>query len=63
MDFINLMAYDLHGGWEMFTGHNAPLYKRSDEPESQATLNVVRTVFILIDTLSLFESKKIVMLI
>ncbi|XP_055609283.1 chitinase-3-like protein 1 [Uranotaenia lowii] len=25
VDFINVMAYDLHGPWEPLTGHNAPL--------------------------------------
>ena len=25
-DFINLMAYDLHGYWDPVAGHNAPLY-------------------------------------
>jgi chitinase len=24
-DFINIMAYDMHGAWETFTGHHAPL--------------------------------------
>lgn len=26
LDFINVMTYDYHGGWETVTGHNAPLY-------------------------------------
>lgn len=40
LDFINVMAYDLHGSWEKQTGHNAPLYARDDEPESDKILNV-----------------------
>ena len=40
LDFINLMSYDLHGSWENFVGHNAPLYKRADEVDEQAELNV-----------------------
>ena len=34
------MAYDLHGGWEKFTGHQAPLM----ENDPDKTLNVVSTV-------------------
>ena len=26
VDFINLMAYDLHGSWDGVTGHNAPMF-------------------------------------
>jgi chitinase len=40
LDFINLMTYDLHGSWEGVTGHNAPLYARSDESAEDQTLNV-----------------------
>lgn len=30
-DYINLMAYDMHGAWEPQTDHHAPLYKRDWE--------------------------------
>ena len=30
-DYINLMAYDMHGPWEPQTDHHAPLYNRSWE--------------------------------
>uniref|UniRef100_A0A8D0B9X3 Acidic mammalian chitinase n=1 Tax=Salvator merianae TaxID=96440 RepID=A0A8D0B9X3_SALMN len=26
LDFINVMTYDFHGGWDSFTGHNSPLH-------------------------------------
>ena len=41
LDFINLMAYDLHGSWEDFLGHNSPLYARSDESAEQKKFNQV----------------------
>ncbi|XP_004625516.2 chitotriosidase-1 isoform X1 [Octodon degus] len=40
LDFINLMAYDLHGSWEKVTGHNSPLYKRQGESGAVAEYNV-----------------------
>lgn len=42
LDIINVMAYDLHGPWDLATGANAPLYPASNEktPE-ELELNVV----------------------
>ncbi|XP_074603802.1 chitotriosidase-1-like [Brevipalpus obovatus] len=40
LDYINVMTYDYHGGWERLTGHNAPLFPRPDETGSNALLNV-----------------------
>ncbi|GIY59439.1 chitotriosidase-1 [Caerostris darwini] len=40
LDFINLMAYDFHGGWDPVTGHNSPMYARPNENDEQKTLNV-----------------------
>ncbi|GIX71300.1 chitotriosidase-1 [Caerostris darwini] len=40
LDFINLMAYDFHGGWDPVTGHNSPLYARPNENYEQKTFNV-----------------------
>ncbi|XP_052265552.1 chitotriosidase-1-like isoform X2 [Dreissena polymorpha] len=40
LDMINLMTYDLHGSWETFTGHNSPLFARSNEQGNQTYLNV-----------------------
>ena len=29
-DFINVMAYDMHGQWDKFAAHHAPLYPRNE---------------------------------
>jgi chitinase len=31
VDWINLMTYDYHGGWDKVTGHNAPLAKSDSD--------------------------------
>nr|XP_025728192.1 oviduct-specific glycoprotein [Callorhinus ursinus] len=36
LDFINVLSYDFHGSWEMFTGHNSPLFSLSGDPSSSA---------------------------
>ncbi|KAK7113239.1 chitotriosidase-1-like [Littorina saxatilis] len=40
LDFMNLMAYDLHGSWEPYTGHHAALYPRAAETGDDRYLNV-----------------------
>jgi len=42
LDYINVMCYDYHGGWENKTGHNAPLYSRPEERHFDQMSNVVR---------------------
>ena len=39
-DFINLMSYDLNGAWSNVTGHNSPLFVRSDEQGEDRYLNI-----------------------
>ena len=43
LDWIDLMAYDLHGSWEPQTGIHVALYARPEEQDDdeQKTLNVV----------------------
>ncbi len=38
LDWINLMTYDFHGGWENRTGFNAALYADPDDPTAQSDL-------------------------
>jgi len=39
VDWINVMTYDFHGGWERTTNFNAPLYASPTEPPGNEALN------------------------
>ena len=41
LDYLSLMAYDLHGSWDMVTGHPSGLYPNSLDTGNECYLNVV----------------------
>ncbi len=41
LDFINVMTYDLHGAWDNFADHHAPLKQREHDYWPFNTLNTV----------------------
>ncbi|XP_011310400.1 acidic mammalian chitinase-like [Fopius arisanus] len=44
LDFVNIMAYDLHGSWESVTGINAPLRAASSDTAQNKKLTVEAAV-------------------
>ena len=44
LDFFNVMTYDLHGSWDNFADHHAPLKERSYDYWPFNTLNAVSFV-------------------
>lgn len=40
LDWINLMSYDLHGGWDKFAAHNSPLYGHPADTGIQEYYNI-----------------------
>ena len=40
VDYLVLMSYDFHGGWEPHTGHVSPLYPPRNTTDVDVTLNV-----------------------
>ena len=41
LDFVNLMAYDLHGSWEQDLGHHASLFPGPGDDTNDKKLTVV----------------------
>jgi chitinase len=44
LDFINVMAYDIHGSWEPTTNFNAPLYRSPNDPARNQNLTVSEAI-------------------
>jgi chitinase len=40
-DYINIMAYDMHGPWENLTDHHAPLYEREWDTDKTNNIDAV----------------------
>ena len=45
LDWINLMTYDFHGGWESKTGHNAPLFKNNNETTTDVPPSFIKSKY------------------
>ena len=45
LDFINVMTYDLHGDWDNFADHHAPLHSREHESWEFQSLNTVTYLY------------------
>ncbi|CAF1093777.1 unnamed protein product [Adineta ricciae] len=43
LDWINIMAYDFHGGWEAKTGHNAPLFRNDAETTTDVAPSFIKS--------------------
>ncbi|MCK4798591.1 MAG: glycoside hydrolase [Spirochaetes bacterium] len=40
LDWINIMSYDFHGGWDKLTAHHTALYFNSNDPYSTSPINI-----------------------
>ncbi|CAF1533074.1 unnamed protein product [Rotaria magnacalcarata] len=43
LDWINVMTYDFHGGWDTKTGHNAPMYKNDAETATDISPSFIKS--------------------
>jgi chitinase len=44
-DWVNIMAYDFHGGWETRTNHQAPLFLNPGDPEDPVSREKLNTAW------------------
>jgi chitinase len=44
LDFINVMAYDVHGSWDRTTNFNAPLYRSPRDPARAGKLTISEVI-------------------
>lgn len=49
LDYMNIMTYDYHGGWQNTTSHNAPLHTDSKNDPSELLLSVEDTLKAYLD--------------
>ncbi|CAF1514738.1 unnamed protein product, partial [Didymodactylos carnosus] len=45
LDWINIMSYDFHGGWDAKTGHNAPLYANKDDQSADTAPSFIKSKY------------------
>ncbi|UJR07712.1 hypothetical protein I4U23_011997 [Adineta vaga] len=45
LDWINVMTYDFHGGWESKTGHNAPLFRNDAETTTDVSPSFIKSKY------------------
>jgi chitinase len=62
LDFINLMTYDFHGGWDQTPfGHNAPLHPPKNNPKNNVGMSIEESVEKMIELVGDKYTKKLVM--
>jgi len=47
LDFLNIMTYDFHGGWDNTTNHHSPLYQNPDDPINSIDREMLNTDWVI----------------
>lgn len=59
LDFLNIMTYDMHGEWDGYADHHAPLFKRPFDDADTERLHVDGAIMHLVQ--GGIESKKLIL--